>query len=313
MLESAGPEAAEVIMLWWVLFGVAAVVLLIVTGFLLVGCFRNVPQGESAESGNTLGRTLIIGAMATVVLLLILLVATYEQSQPFAEEPDDALTIQVRGKLWWWAVDYLDEDGEKLFETANEIHVPVGVPVRLRLVSNNVIHSFWVPKLGGKMDMVPGRTNHLWLQADQPGSYRGQCAEFCGIQHAKMGFFVVATSADDFADWMAAQQRSAAEPQSDLARQGREVFRTSGCTECHTIRGVPAPSRTDRPASHWGPDLTHLASRQSLAAGALPNRRGHLGGWIADPQSVKPGSLMPSFPLPVDDFHALLHYLETLE
>ena len=265
-----------------------------------------------------------------MILLLVMLLATHKSSQPFAGERSEAsgiqvgesskessptnaerLLIEVTGKRWWWAVAYLDENGDQLFETANEIHIPVGVPVRLRLVSDNVIHSFWVPALGGKADLIPGRPNSLWLQADEPGVYRGQCAEFCGVQHALMAFFVVASSHEEFADWVASQKASAVEPQSDLARKGREVFRTSDCADCHTIRGVS--SVPDSSPQNIGPDLTHLASRRSLAAGTLPNRRGHLGGWLADPQSIKPGNLMPSVPLAAEDFHALLNYLETLD
>lgn len=306
MLESAGPEAAAIVKLWWVLFGIGLLVLLVVTSLLLIGCFRSYQAHPQPTSHRGLGRALVIGTLATIFLLLVMLVGTYESSQPFAGEPDDAITIEVTGKRWWWAVSYLNEDGDRLFETANEIHIPAGVPVRLRLLSDNVIHSLWVPKLGGKVDLVPGRTNYLWLQADQPGIYRGQCAEFCGIQHAKMSLFVIASPAKDFADWTLAQQRAAEDPEGALARRGRDVFVNAACAKCHTIRGISSVSRI-------GPDLTHLASRQSLAAGTLPNRRGHLGGWIADPQSAKPGNLMPAVPLVAEDFHALLHYLETLE
>lgn len=311
MLESAGPEAAAVIKLWWVLFGIGSVVLLTVTALLLIGCFRTDPGTGTRTSERALGRPLVIGTFATIFLLVVLLVAAHEHSQPLAEERDEAITIEVVGKRWWWEVVYLDENGDRLFETANEICVPVGTPVRLRLTSDNVIHSFWVPKLGGKMDLVPGRTNYLWLRADQPGAYRGQCAEFCGVQHALMAFYVIAKPAEEFADWMDAQRTSAADPPDELAQRGREFFQSSACADCHTIRGV-ASLRTATVA-HRGPDLTHLASRQSLAAATLPNRRGHLGGWIADPQGVKPGSLMPAVPLAAEDFRALLHYLETLE
>lgn len=317
MFESAGPEAVAVVKLWWVLLGVGLIVLLAVSAFLLVGCFRNRQLHEGRRlpvSDRRLYFALVIGVAPTVILLLVMLVAAHRYSQPFADERDDALTIEVSGKLWWWAVTYLDENGERLFETANEIHIPAGTPVRLRLVSDNVIHSFWAPGLGGKVDLVPGRTNYLWLQAQQPGTYRGQCAEFCGAQHAKMAFLVMAEPAEEFADWMVAQQASAAEPKSDLARRGREVFQKSACADCHTVRGVSLASHLTSPDRRVvGPDLTHLASRQSLAAVTLPNHRGHLGGWIADPQNVKPASLMPSVPLAGEDFHALLHYLETLK
>jgi cytochrome c oxidase subunit II len=313
MLESAGPDAAGVVTLWWVLFGVATLVTVTVFGFLFVSCIRTRGSLRSGEPNVGLGGVLMIGGLATVVLLFALLVATYEQAQPFADEGNGGITIEVCGKLWWWSVVYYDEQGERIFETANEIRIPAATPVQLRLVSDNVIHSFWVPKLGGKMDMIPGHTNHLWIEADEPGTFRGQCAEFCGVQHAKMAFFVVALPAEEFREWIAEQRMAAVEPTSDVGQRGREVFRQAGCTRCHVIRGTSASSPTSRSAVEHGPDLTHLASRLSLAAGTLPNRRGHLGGWIADPQSVKPGSLMPPFSLPAQDFHALLHYLESLK
>lgn len=308
MLEEAGPEAARIIKLWWIFFAIGSLVLLAVAALLLVACFAPRPErGESAGSGR-LGRTLVVGGGATVVLLLIMLVASHTYSRPSVEEGGEALTIEVIGKRWWWAARYFDENGNPLFETANEFHIPVGIPVRFRLLSDDVIHSFWVPKLGGKVDLIRGRTNHLWLQADEPGIYRGQCAEFCGMQHAKMAFLIVAQPADEFARWLDAQAAPAIAPASDVGRRGREVFVRSQCADCHTIRGESIASS----GSTVGPDLTHLASRRSLAAGSVPNRRGHLAGWLADPQGVKPGNLMPSVPLAAGDFSALLHYLETL-
>ncbi|WP_166825797.1 cytochrome c oxidase subunit II [Thalassoroseus pseudoceratinae] len=338
MFKNAGEEAAAIVKLWWVLFGVGLFVTLIVVGILIAGCLRNYQERTPPVAEQNLRHALVIGVSTTVILLLGMLVATHIYSQPFAgdweesptisvakhsrdasasdaAEPEyQSLTIEVTGKRWWWSVAYLNESGDRLFETANEIHIPVGVPVRLRLRSDNVIHSFWVPSLGGKEDLVPGRTNYLWLEAGQPGVYRGQCAEFCGLQHAKMAFDVVAETLEDFTDWVAVQEASAREPQTDIARRGRAVFRGSACANCHTIRGVSSVAHVSSQSLRAvGPDLTHLASRRSLAAGTLPNRRGHLGGWIADPQSIKPGNLMPSVPLAAEDFHALMHYLETLE
>lgn len=305
MLDQAGPEAASVVKLWWILFGVGSLVLLAITILLLMGCFRTRSPHARPPSDRRLGRGLLIGGVASTVLLLVVLVATHTYSQPFADKRDGALTIEVTGKRWWWAITYAEETGKPLFRTANEIHIPVGVPVRLRLSSDDVIHSFWVPKLAGKVDLIKGRTNYLWIQADEAGVYRGQCAEFCGMQHAKMGFMVIAQAPGEFQEWLFAQAAPAEDPPNELAARGRDVFKRSDCVDCHTIRGVSSTASV-------GPDLTHLGSRRTLAAGALPNRKGQLAGWLADPQSIKPGNLMPSVPLPAEDFRALLHYLEEL-
>jgi cytochrome c oxidase subunit 2 len=183
--------------------------------------------------------------------------------------------------------------------------VPVGVPVRIHGTSVDVIHSFWVPSLHGKMDLIPGRQTQIWVQADRPGVYRGQCAEFCGYQHAHMGFVVVAEPREQFDAWLDAQRAPAAEPADDEERLGRDVFVNGTCAMCHTIRGTPAASRT-------GPELTHVGSRATLAAGTLPNQRGHLAGWIVDPQGIKPGVRMPQNRLAPHELNALLAYLEHL-
>jgi cytochrome c oxidase subunit 2 len=214
------------------------------------------------------------------------------------------LQIDVTGHQWWWDARYDDQDKSKIFTTANEIHIPVGKPVLLRLRSDDVIHSFWVPNLSGKKDMVPGRDQTLTLQADKPGVYRGQCAEFCGAQHAKMAFQVIAD--EHFDEWAAAQRQPAADPGNDQQKRGRDLFVNGRCAMCHAIQGTPANAR-------HAPDLTHLMSRQTLAAGVLPNSIGHLAGWILDPSSIKPGTTMPPNPMEPDDLHALLAYLGTLK
>jgi cytochrome c oxidase subunit 2 len=213
-----------------------------------------------------------------------------------------ALRIDVIGHDWWWEVRYPHHG----FTTANEIHIPVGQPVQLVLTSTDVIHSFWVPQLQGKMDLTPGRVTTLWLRADSPGEYRGQCAEFCGVQHAKMAFLVIAQPPDQFDAWLDRQRQPASAPAAPLARQGEAVFLRSNCIECHTIAGTSATGAR-------GPNLTHLASRRTLAAGTLANNRGNLGGWIVDPQALKPGNHMPPSRLSPADLHALLAYLESLE
>ena len=218
----------------------------------------------------------------------------------------DELVIEVTGRQYWWEVRYLDGTPSNVFETANEIRVPVGRTALLRLRSDDVIHSFWVPGLQGKMDLIPGRTNVLRLSADQPGVWRGQCAEFCGVQHAKMALVVVAEPEARWTAWLAAQRAPAAEAVDSAARSDRERFLTSGCALCHTVRGTSAGGGA-------GPDLTHVASRLTLAAGTLPNNLGNLHGWIADPQGHKPGSKMPALPLTSADLHAIARYLATLE
>jgi cytochrome c oxidase subunit 2 len=211
------------------------------------------------------------------------------------------VTVEVIGHQFWWEIRYPDSG----VVTANEITIPAGEPVRLLLRSADVIHSFWVPQLHGKMDLVPGRENTFWVTADTPGRYRGICAEFCGIQHAKMHKLVVALDRPDFDAWLQDQQAEAAEPATEQARRGREVFLQSSCVECHAVRGHTPPNDV-------GPDLTHLASRFTLAAGILPNNRGALGGWLLDPQSQKRGARMPPTNLSGPDLQALLDYLEAL-
>ena len=190
--------------------------------------------------------------------------------------------------------------------TANEIHVPVGRPVVIELRATDVIHSFWVPNLGVKRDMIPGEETSIWFQADTAGVYRGQCAEFCGYQHAKMAFEVVAEPPERFAAWLIRQRDTASTPADSVAARGQEVFLATSCVMCHAIGGTPAGSRI-------GPNLTHLASRRTIGAGSLPNTRGNLGGWIVDPQRIKPGARMPPNSLEPDDLQALLVYLERLE
>jgi cytochrome c oxidase subunit 2 len=189
--------------------------------------------------------------------------------------------------------------------TANEIHIPTNRPVVLKVTSRDVIHSFWVPNLQGKRDLIPGYTTALWVQASRSGVFRGQCAEFCGVQHAHMAFDVVAESDEEFARWLDARRQPGRDPPDATARKGRDVFMQTRCAGCHTIRGSDAAGQT-------APDLTHIASRSTLGAGSLPNTPDNLAAWIRDPQRVKPGNQMPPNLLADDDLHALVAYLETL-
>jgi cytochrome c oxidase subunit 2 len=190
---------------------------------------------------------------------------------------------------------------------ANEIHVPAGRPVQVNVTSEDVIHSFWVPQLMGKLDMIPGKTNTTWLQADQPGAYRGECAEYCGVQHAHMAFLVVAEPPEQFAAWLEGQRQPAAEPTEPLAREGAQAFAREGCISCHEIRYGASPV-----GGKAGPDLTHLASRRTIGAGLLANNPGNLAGWIANPQALKPGNKMPRLNLDAESLQALVAYLESL-
>lgn len=311
-LDPASGDAALVADLWWWMLVVSAVVGVVVLILLAVGLWRGRGRGREGGRPSTpsarLAWLMIVGGglVTPLVASLAVVIASVRIGDTITSRPGaPAATIDVIGRLWWWEVVYRDASGEPIATTANEIHVPVGAPVRLRLMSDNVIHSFWVPNLQGKADVMPGQVNEAWLEAERPGVYRGQCAEFCGTQHAFMAFLVVAQERAAFEDWLQAQAAPAARPETELTARGRQVFLETSCKNCHTIRGIGANGRS-------GPDLTHLAARRTLAAATLANTRGHLAGWIADPQATKPGSLMPPTPMAPEDSRALLAYLETL-
>jgi cytochrome c oxidase subunit 2 len=219
---------------------------------------------------------------------------------------DNALTIRLTGYRWWWKVQYPDATAAREVTTANEIHIPVGRPVLINTYSQDVIHSFWVPPLNGKRDLIPGKPSALWLQADQPGRFEGQCAEFCGLQHAHMRLLVIAEPEEQFEKWLEAQRQPAGAPAGALAERGLRVFETGPCALCHSIRGTQASGQV-------APDLTHFASRATIAAGTLPNSPGHLAAWIVDPQHIKPGNAMPANSLSPEDLHGLLAYLGGLQ
>jgi cytochrome c oxidase subunit 2 len=242
----------------------------------------------------------------SVAGLLALLAGDAFTSRALARLPlRDAVDIELVGHQWWWEARYRDADAAREFTTANELTIPVGRPVLVTLRADDVIHSLWVPNLGGKKDLIPGRTATLRLRADRPGTYRGQCAEFCGLEHALMALLVHAVPPADYEAWAANQRRPARAPADTVARRGRDVLLGARCAHCHSVAGTPAQGR-------MGPDLTHLASRGTIGAGMFPNNRGHLAGWIGDPQALKPGVNMPANTLPPDDLQALLAYLETL-
>jgi cytochrome c oxidase subunit II len=308
LLQAFGYAAEREAWLGWILIAVAAFTVVVVSGLVLAASLRH--RGEEnrriARGRRGTAWILIGGVIVPVAVLAGVLFLTFTTLTAVASPPSrPVLTIEVVGHTWWWEVRYPGESPGRTVVTANEIHVPVGETVRLVLGTADVIHSFWTPQLAGKMDLIPGQRNTLWLRADSAGTYRGQCGEYCGLQHAHMASLVVAQSPTEFARWLDIQRDPSLAPGQDEAILGRDVFVRSACALCHTIRGTEAGGRL-------GPDLTHLASRATLAAGTLRNTRGNLAGWIANPQELKPGTLMPAVPLAPAELRALLVYLETL-
>jgi cytochrome c oxidase subunit 2 len=312
-LAPAGPQAARIGELWWLMLWVCAAVYVLVMIALLWGIVRRRRHEPPAvvlrpAPGTERGLARWVGGATAVsaLVLLGLLVASVSTSRSLqALAAPQSLEIELTGYQWWWKVEYADPMPSQRVVSANEIHIPVGRPVHIRGTARDVIHSFWVPNLHGKKDLIPGHTTDLWLRADRPGVYRGQCAEFCGWQHAHMALLVIAEPADRFDAWLESQRQPAPPPATPIQERGRAVFESQACPLCHAVQGTQA-------AGSAGPDLTHLAGRRTLAAGTLPNTVGSLGGWIADPQSVKPGNRMPAVTLHSDDLQALLAYLETL-
>jgi cytochrome c oxidase subunit 2 len=309
-LDPAGPLARRISHLWWFMLVVCSVIFLLVISAFLYGLWRARRRDDVAKGPASERRMISIVGSAVVttviVLFAFLIVSVLTGRQLSAVATPQAITISVIGHQWWWEVHYLDQTPSQQVTTANEIHVPVGQPVLLKLTSHDVIHSFWAPNLQGKRDLIPGHETRLWLQADRPGVFRGQCAEFCGHQHAHMAFLLVAEPPDQFAAWLEQQRHPAVQPADAMTKRGQEVFLSSACVLCHAIQGTEA-------FANVAPDLTHLASRRTIAAATLPNTRGHLAGWIIDSQQIKPGNKMPPTTLDSQDLHALLAYLESLQ
>jgi cytochrome c oxidase subunit II len=302
VLAPQGPAAERIAGLWWIMVGLAGTIYGVVVALLLIGLFQRrqlEPEGKRHPAD---GRAWILGGgvVLPVAVLLLLFALTISTMASLAAPPSDALAVELVGHQWWWEVRY--PDGQVI--TANELHIPAGRSVRLSLTSADVIHSFWAPELHGKIDLTPGRTSSFWIEARQPGVYRGFCAEYCGDQHAKMAFLVIAEPPDQFAAWLERQRQAA--PADPPARQGQAVFQRAGCALCHTIRDAPA-------ATTAGPDLTHLADRRTIAAGTLANTRDNLARWLTNPQAIKPGNKMPVPDLTAEELQALLAYLESLK
>jgi cytochrome c oxidase subunit 2 len=315
-LNPASPQTRLVDRLWDAMYITSIIVFVLVVMALLWAAFRRRREQETAETPELtaepsrerpLRTAVLLATGVSIAIIFAFLVFDISVGREITTNPGkEALQIRVTGHQWWWEVQYRDSLPQNWVTTANEIHIPVGRPVAFELRSADVIHSFWAPNLSPKRDQIPGDENSLWFQADSAGVYRGLCAEFCGHQHAKMGFLIIADPPAEFASWLTRQRDTAQTPTDSLTKRGQEIFLASSCVMCHAIAGTPAGSRI-------GPDLTHLASRQTIAAGTLPNTRGTLAGWILDPQAFKPGTKMPATQLRSEDLQALLSYLESLK
>jgi len=313
-LDPHGPNAESLAFLFWWFTAICGAVWLLVVIATGIAVMR--ARALSAHRADPLAlnppaerrAALVIGASvaATVLILIGFTASSYLVTKSFGLGGDDALNVKVIGHQWWWEIEYQDAQPSRSFTTANELHVPVGRAVHVRLVGADVIHSFWVPNLAGKQDLIPGRDNEIVFRVANAGVYRGQCAEFCGLQHAHMGMLVVAEAPAEFETWRNAQIASAAPPSDAERQRGLQVFQSKTCFACHAVRGTPA-------AGHTGPDLTHVGSRRSIAADTLPTSRGSLAAWIADPQQIKPGAQMPRVDLSPDELDVLAAYLDGLK
>jgi cytochrome c oxidase subunit 2 len=296
-----GPAASMISDLWWIMLiafgGIFLLVLVLLALALLRRRWQTTPRPPMGDTTFITLGGLVLPSVILVPLLIYTLLVTKK-----LQAPEDAMVIRLTGYMWWWNVKYPLQD----ITIANEIYVPVGKPVRLEMTSGDVIHSFWPPSLSGKTDLIPGQTTVHWLEVDKPGSYRAQCAEFCGLQHARMALMVIAVPPDEFDAWTAKRQSAVTAAHDPTLQQGQRAFMDEGCGECHTIRGTAAQGKV-------GPDLTHIGSRSSLGAGVIANSYGSLAGWVANPQALKPGNRMPPSYVKAEDYHPLITYLMSLE
>ena len=308
VLAPAGIQAAQIAWLWWLMLAVCASVFVVVLMFVALGLRRASRPGAPAPTPERRLHGAIGGAAAVTILTLIGLLAAAIATGRAVQSLDDpaALPIVVVGNQWWWSIEYALPNPAERVRVANELRLPRGRTVSITLASNDVIHSLWIPNLHGKVDLIPGRQNVLVLRADRTGEFRAQCAEYCGTQHAHMAFTVTVVEPQAFDDWLTAQRAPASEPTDPLARRGRELIESSTCVMCHTVRGTLAGARI-------APDLTHIGSRPTLAAGVLPNTDEALDRWLRDPQAIKPGNKMPVPGLSDDDRRALVMYLRGLK
>lgn len=319
IVDPRGPLAGRTAGLWWFFFWLLLAIFIIVLALTLWTLTRRdrgleqqaieITRQPPAERESKLARVVTAATIATVLILFILLVdsvLTGRANADIGDHAKNAMVVELTGNQWWWQVQYDNPDPSRVVVTANEIHIPVGRPVKILGRSNDVIHSFWVPNLQGKRDLIPSRVTTVWIEADHPGTFRGQCAEFCGLQHAHMILWVIAEPEAKFDAWLNAQLQPSVTPADAIRQHGQQVFLNHECIFCHTIRGTTA-------AGQVAPDLTHFGSRSGIAANTLPNTLGNLGGWIVDPQRVKPGNNMATVPIASEDLQPLIEYLESLK
>jgi cytochrome c oxidase subunit 2 len=315
LFDLAGPHADRISELFWFMFSLQGLVFLIVLAFVLYAILRKKDEETSdlieptQKTEHRLAWGVSIAVGLTVLILTSFVAMTYVVDRDLLqldEEPD--LEIEITGHQWWWELKYLDKEPSKIFTTANEIHVPVNKKIKFKLKSADVIHSFWLPNLAGKQDLIPGKEREIVIKVLKEGIWQGRCGEYCGKQHANMRLILFAERKEEFEKWKEAQRKPAEKPATTLAKRGEKIFKTSSCILCHVIRTPESGGHS----SH-APDLTHLKSRTTIGAGAAKNTKGHLGGWIIDPHGIKPGVHMPTILREPDDHHALLQYLETLK
>jgi cytochrome c oxidase subunit 2 len=306
VLDPHSPQARRIANLFWLEVGMAAVIYFVVVGLVIAALGRRARRDGREKSGKRLRLSrndwfiVVGGVLVPLVTLSVVAVATVSATKTLSAR-DGTIQIRVEAERFWWRLTYPDEN----VVTANEIHVPVGKAVDLTITSDNVVHSVWVPQLNGKTDAIPGQVNHMNFTAETPGSYRGQCAEFCGIGHALMALVVIAEPEAEYEAWIRANQAAPAVASDSLTQQGRQLFVSGSCAGCHTVEGTEATGT-------MGPDLSHFALRSTIAAVQLPNDAEHLARWLAHTQQIKPGALMPQIDLSQAQIDALVAYLESL-
>jgi cytochrome c oxidase subunit 2 len=299
IVNPKGSEARHIANVWWLMFGLATFVYIVVAGFIVYASTRGRRRGGERSTLNADAFIWVGGIIVPALILAVLAVVTVSTTEALRKPSRNELHLDVTGHDWFWAIHYRGED----VTSANEIYLPAGQPVDIALRSGDVIHSFWVPQLAGKLDVVPGQTNHLRFTPNTVGTYIGQCAEYCGIQHALMLLTVVVHPRDEFARWVDTQRAPALD--DPAAKRGRELFASLACINCHTVRGTSANGV-------FGPDLTHLMSRSTIGSGAAPNTPATLRAWVNDPEDIKAGARMPAMKLTRDELDAVTAYLTTL-
>ena len=315
IMAPGGPQARELADLGWLVlitFSVVTVVMWVLI-FRVAARRRGTLAEHAPHDAPSDKRWIVVGGfLIPTVILGTIFVFTLKTMAAFPagdhERHAGQASLVITGHQWWWEIEYqLGSGVSEHFVTANEVHVPAGRPIDIQLQTRDVIHSFWIPRLHGKVDLVPGFTNRIRIQADEPGLYRGECAEYCGPQHAHMILLLQADAPAEFDAWLATMRKPAAPPSSEFAERGRQVFMNNACVLCHTIRGTAAHGLV-------GPDLTHLASRRALAANSFPNTTGYLAGWVTHAQTMKPDAKMPNITaFSGEELRALVAYLEGLK